>query len=90
MERRGNMQIVTLYRYERAEGGITVSPTKPQSEYTELYRLIADEDKALTQDGENLFGVIDTESTNGWYEVELPETEEISDEKALLIITEGE
>lgn len=84
------MQIVTLYRYERAEGGITVSPTKPQSEYTELYRLIADEDTALTQDEETLYGVIDTESIDGWYEVELPDTEEISDEKALLIITEGE
>ncbi len=84
------MQIVTLYRYERAEGGITVSPTKPQSEYTELYRLVADEDMALTQDGETLYRAIDTESIDGWYEVELPDTEEISDEKALLIITEGE
>lgn len=84
------MTVIPLYRYERADGGITVSPTKPQSEYTELYRLIADEDKALTQDGENLFKVIDTESTGGWYEVETPDTEEISDEKALLIITGGE
>lgn len=72
------MKIKTLYRYEREGGGITVSPVKPDCEYTELVRLIADEGKALTKDGENTCLVIDTKSTEGWYEVDAPE--EVKDE----------
>lgn len=71
------MQTITLYRYEREGGGMTVSPVTPDVEYTELYRLIADEGKALTQDGENLSPCVDVESVEGWYEVDAPETEEL-------------
>jgi hypothetical protein len=63
------MQIITLYKYNRADGGVTVSPVKPEGEYTEMYRLVADEGKALTQDGENLTTCIDTDTPEGWYEV---------------------
>lgn len=66
------MQAITLYKYEREGGGTTVSPVKPDVEYTELYRLIADEGKALTQDGEKLFPCVDVESVEGWYEVDAP------------------
>lgn len=69
------MKIKELYRYERADGGITVSPIKPNTAHTTLYRLIADEGKALTIDGVNLFNVIDVNSVDGWYEVDLPKEE---------------
>ena len=63
------MQIKTLYRFKREDGGITVSPDKPDSDYTELFRIIADEGMAITKDGENLCSAIDTDSTEGYYEV---------------------
>mgnify|MGYP006976607631 CR=1 FL=1 len=69
------MQTINLYKYHRADGGVTVSPNKPESEYTEMYRLVADEGKALTKDNENFTLCIDTDSTEGWYEVDQPETE---------------
>ena len=70
------MQIINLYKYERADGGITVSPNKPDVEYTEMYRLVADEGKVITNDGEYLTSCADVESTDGWYEVDEPvETE---------------
>ena len=64
------MQIIKLYKYEREDGGITVSPNKPDVEYTEMYRLIADEGKVLTKDGENFTPCADVESIDGWYEVD--------------------
>lgn len=70
------MQIITLYKYNRADGGVTVSPVKPEGEYTEMYRLVADDGKALTKDGENLTTCVDTDSTEGWYEVDEPNEEE--------------
>lgn len=72
------MQIITLYRFEREGGGITVSPNKPDCDYTELSRIVADEGMAITKDGENLYSVIDTDVTDGYYEVEI-ETEETDD-----------
>ena len=70
------MQTITLYKYKRENGGITVSPVKPNCEYTEMFRLVADEGKALTKDGEDLTICIDVESAEGWYEVDAPEEEE--------------
>lgn len=70
------MKIITLYRYQRGDGGITVSPIKPDAEYTELVRLVADKGKSLTKDGEHLYGVIDQERADGWYEVDIPEAGE--------------
>lgn len=69
------MQIITLYKYERADGGITVSPTKPKGEYTEMYRLVADEGKVLT-DGETMTSCTDTTEVDKWQEVDAPEEEE--------------
>lgn len=66
------MQIITLYKYQRADGGVSVSPVKPEGEYTEMYRLVADEGKALTKDGENLTTCVDTDTADGWYEVDDP------------------
>jgi len=69
------MTIKTLYRYERDEGGITVSPQNPDDvPYTSLYRIVADEHKLLT-DGIITAPVIDTENPNGWEEIPAPEDE---------------
>lgn len=69
------MQTITLYKYTREDGGVTVSPAKPNTDYTEMYRLVADEGKALTRDGVNLTSCTDVEDTDGWYEVDAPEEE---------------
>ena len=68
------MQIIPLYKYERTEGGTTVSPVKPESKYTDMYRLIADEGKALTN-GEIITPCIDVESVEGWSEIDEPKDE---------------
>ena len=70
------MKYIPLYRYERPDGGITVSPIKPEdTEFTEEVRLVADEGKLLTKDGVNTTPCVDVESDEGWYEVEEPEAE---------------
>ena len=66
------MKVITLYKYTREDGGITVSPNKPESEHAELVRIIADEGKRITKDGEKLYTVIDQETADGWYEVDAP------------------
>lgn len=37
------MQTIPLYHYTSPDGGVTVSKVKPETEYTELARLVADE-----------------------------------------------
>lgn len=69
------MQIITLYKYKRADGGATISPVKPDCEYTEMVRLVADDGKVLTQDGENFTYCIDTDTSDGWMEIDAPEEE---------------
>lgn len=69
------MQKITLYRYTRPEGGVTVSPVKPEGEYTELYRLIADEGMVLT-DGTNITACTDTDTPDVWSEIPAPEEPE--------------
>lgn len=81
------MQIVPLYRFKRPSGGITVSPIKPECEYTELVRLIADEGKLLT-DGETVTPCIDTDTAEGWWEIDEPE-EPDSDEPMEAAIYDG-
>ena len=73
------MEIIKLYKYTRPEGGVTVSPIMPEGEYTEMVRLVADEGKLLTKDGENLTSCVDTETEAGWYEVDAPEEETLEE-----------
>lgn len=61
------MQKISLYRYNRPDGGVTISPVKPDEEYTELFRLIADEGHTLT-DGVNHTECVDTEEPEAWKE----------------------
>lgn len=74
------MQKITLYRYTRPDGGVTVSPVQPDGEYTVLYRLVADEGKVLT-DCTDVCGCIDTDKPDKWTEIaetdmDMTETEE--------------
>ena len=69
------MQKINLYKYSRPDGGTTVSPIKPDCEYIEMIRLIADEGKAL-QNGDNTTSCVDAESVEGWIEIDAPEEKE--------------
>lgn len=71
------MQIINLYKYQRPDGGVTVSPVQPEGEYTLMYRLVADEGKLLTKDGNEFTICTDVESIEGWYEVDAPDEEVI-------------
>lgn len=62
------MKTIPLYRYSRPGGGVTVSTVKPDSKYTELARLFADEGYILT-DGANYTSCIDTDYPDAWVEV---------------------
>ncbi len=63
------MTTITLYRYIRPDGGVTVSTVKPNIEYTELTRMVADEGYVLTN-GETVTICVDTYNTRAWTEVE--------------------
>lgn len=76
------MQTITLYRYVRPDGGITTSPVKPDGEYTEMYRLIADEGKALT-DGTMVTVCVDTDDPTIWTKIDDPGEMTEVEQKAL-------
>lgn len=65
------MLVKTLYKTVRDDGGVTVSPNKPEDEeYITLLRLIADEGKLLTQNGTDTCSCVDADTSEGWYEVD--------------------
>lgn len=68
------MQKITLYRFNRPNGGVTVSPVKPDVSYTELFRLIAEDGCTLTN-GVDHVEIVDTDNPDTWEE-ELAETEQ--------------
>lgn len=70
------MQIIPMYRYARPDGGVSVSPVKPDTEYAASYRIVADEGKAVTMDGVKTYSCVDTDTLDGWYEVEFIDIEE--------------
>lgn len=63
------MIIMTTYKYKEGEHGYAVSPRKPDCEYTEGIRLIAEPGHAITKDGINYFYCLDVESADGWLEI---------------------
>ena len=65
------MQIINLYKYIRENGGTTVSPVKPNCDYTEMVRLVADEGKVLVK-GDVMTSCIDTDTVEGWEEIDEP------------------
>ncbi len=69
------MKTITLYRYIRSNGGVTVSPIKPDTPFDLRYRLIADEGKALT-DGTTVTECTDTDKPDAWTEIDAPDDPE--------------
>lgn len=63
------MQTIPLYRYARADGGVTVSTVKPDTECTEMTRLVADDGYILTN-GETFTACTDTDNPSAWTEAE--------------------
>ena len=63
------MQKITLYRFSRPVGGMTVSPVKPEGECVELTRLVADEGMLLSN-GESTTFCVDTDNPSEWSEIE--------------------
>lgn len=62
------MEIRTLYRIIN-NGKVTVTPIKPShNDYTETYRVIAEDGMILT-DGENTYGCVDTDEPSKYTEV---------------------
>lgn len=65
------MQVIPLYRYQRSEGGITVSPKKPENtDFFEAVRIIADEGKILVKEGQEPCYCLDVETIEGWHEID--------------------
>lgn len=67
--------IKPLYRYENADGSISITPNKRnEGDTVHGYRLIADEGYELYYNGENTHAtVIDVESVDGWTQEPIPE-----------------
>lgn len=82
------MQKITLYRYSRPDGGVTVSPVMPEGEYTVLYRLAAEEGYMLT-DGNTTAACVDTEEPDKWTEVADSEQDETAAKAAAYDILTG-
>ena len=76
------MQIIPIYKYIRSDGGVSVSPNKPDCEYTEMFRIIADEGCTLRK-GDLEATCVDAEEVEEWEELLPPE-------KALEVIIGGE
>lgn len=74
------MQIIPIYKYNRPDGGVTVSPVQPDVEYTEMVRLVADEGKVLTRDEVTFSACVDTDIADGWHEVDAPDAPTDPDE----------
>lgn len=70
------MIIMNTYKYYEDERHYCVSPVKPDCEYTEAVRLIAEEGHAVTKDGINYYYCIDVDSADGWLEIPGEWTEE--------------
>jgi hypothetical protein len=68
------MKKLPLYRYTSGNS-IIDSPNKPDVEYIERARLVADEGMGLTKDDVNKYIVIDVDLDDvpNWREVEAPE-----------------
>lgn len=82
------MQKITLYRYKRDDGGVTISPVQPDGEYTVLYRLVAEDGYTLT-DGNTTAGCVDTDNPDVWKEIVEVTDETAAKAQAYDILTGG-
>lgn len=79
-----NMDVLTLYRYEREPGKVTISTQKPECEYTTQYRLVAGAGRdLLSPDGMRHFCCADVLTVDGWSEIDsIPMDEEENQDEA--------
>ncbi len=74
------MKQIELYKYQNTNGGIVISPHAPKEEceFQPMLRLVADEGKCITKDGENLYCCLDMNlgDESAYYEVDAPPDEE--------------
>ena len=75
------MQKYPIYRFTRPGGGVSVSPVRPDGEYIELTRLVADEGCTIT-DGVTVCECVDTADPGAWEEI-------LNDSVALSVIMGG-
>lgn len=74
--------IKPLYRYENADGTISVTPIqRNEGDTIHAYRFIADEGFELYYNGENQHAtVIDVEAVDGWTQEPIEDIEPIGEE----------
>lgn len=65
------MTVKQMYKYTGTNGEI-ISTVELPIEYNVIYRLIADSDKMITNDGENIFSVLDADNIEEYYEINAP------------------
>jgi len=89
------MEIKKLYKYTRPDGGTSTSPVQPDGEYVEMVRLVADEGKVLTKNNIEFYACVDTDSSEGWYEVDDTQSDlnsdpdgQISDDELIAMLEE--
>lgn len=63
------MKMIPLYKAKKSDGSISITLTKPEGEYTQMVRIVADSGMSLTANGIQKFPIVDTESTEGWREI---------------------
>lgn len=64
------MIVKKLYRYKRADGGVTISPIKPDNtDYEITHRLIADTGMELVRNDIHTI-CVDTDDIEDWIEIE--------------------
>lgn len=82
------MEIRTLYRIIN-NGKVTVTPIKPNhNDYTQTYRVIADDGMVLT-DGENTYSCVDTDEPSKYMEIsEMSDSDYAEAGKILLGVSE--
>jgi hypothetical protein len=81
IKRRINMIVKKLYRYKRADGGVTISPIKPDNtDYKITHRLIADTGMELVRNDIHAI-CVDTDDIEGWIEIEKVQEDDVKEDK---------
>ena len=75
------MIVKKLYRYKRADGGVTISPIKPDNtDYEITHRLIADTGMELVRNDIHTI-CVDTDDIEGWIDIEKVQEDDVKEDK---------
>lgn len=75
------MVVKKLYRYKRADGGVTISPIKPDNtDYEITHRLIADTGMKLVRNDIHTI-CVDTDDIEDWIEIEKVQEDDVKEDK---------